>query len=284
MPKSESKLNSQVSARPMFVRSAYFPMEMRVSTDSSACYQKHTHQEFSVGVVDDGRSTFTINNREISISSGSTVIVNPLEVHACNPKSCDSWSYKMLFVCPTWLASLQAKLNGSDGKDFVPLAQPHLTDKVVFSQFQSLAEMLLNEDSKEALEQESIAFFAELFQRSGVQVIHEKNVKAKLTKALRFIQSRYDKSVSVREMAEHVGLSEYYFIHAFRSEYGLTPYAMQMVSRVNEAKLRLKQGQSIAHVAIDLGFSDQSHFHRNFKKIVAATPLDYVANVYKQVS
>lgn len=55
----------------------------------------------------------------------------------------------------------------------------------------------------------------------------------------------------------------------------LTPHAYQIVMRINKAKALLKNGENIASIATDLGFTDQSHFHRNFKSVVAATPKQY---------
>ena len=55
----------------------------------------------------------------------------------------------------------------------------------------------------------------------------------------------------------------------------MTPHAYQLARRINKAKTLLRYGTDIASVAVDLGFTDQSHFHRNFKQIVAATPKQY---------
>ncbi|WP_269750806.1 helix-turn-helix domain-containing protein [Candidatus Burkholderia verschuerenii] len=38
------------------------------------------------------------------------------------------------------------------------------------------------------------------------------------------------------------------------------------------AKRMLAQGQSIVHTALGLGFYDQSHFSRTFKKFTGTTP------------
>ena len=83
------------------------------------------------------------------------------------------------------------------------------------------------------------------------------------------------KNISISDIANISGLSDFYLIHSFRKQYGITPHAYQIVMRINRAKELLKQGDNIASIATDLGFTDQSHFHRNFKKMVAATPKQY---------
>ncbi|QCT22271.1 helix-turn-helix domain-containing protein [Jejubacter calystegiae] len=60
-----------------------------------------------------------------------------------------------------------------------------------------------------------------------------------------------------------------------RKDLGLLHMLYQIVMRINKARQLLKQGESITAIAAELGFVDQSHFHRSFKRIVAATPFQY---------
>jgi AraC-like DNA-binding protein len=84
--------------------------------------------------------------------------------------------------------------------------------------------------------------------------------------------------MSISEIAKESGLSHFYLIHSFKKQYGITPHAYQMMMKINKAKTLLKKGNDIVSIATDLGFTDQSHFHRHFKSIVAATPRQYKKN------
>ncbi|WP_422824216.1 helix-turn-helix domain-containing protein [Xenorhabdus thailandensis] len=99
--------------------------------------------------------------------------------------------------------------------------------------------------------------------------------KNSVSKAYKYIYENFRSNISVKDIAVHSQLSEYHIIHSFRKAYGITPHAMQIAMRINEAKVLLKQGMDIASIATELGFYDQSHFHRNFKKLVASTPAEY---------
>ncbi len=61
----------------------------------------------------------------------------------------------------------------------------------------------------------------------------------------------------------------------FKNKTHLTPHAYLMNTKINKAKDLIKKGVAISDVYFLLGFFDQSHFIRNFKKIVAATPKQY---------
>ncbi len=63
----------------------------------------------------------------------------------------------------------------------------------------------------------------------------------------------------------------------FRQNTGLSPKAFGRMMRCQAAlnNLHLPGNLSCSDLALDLGFSDQSHFLREFKKLVSTTPLDY---------
>lgn len=54
-------------------------------------------------------------------------------------------------------------------------------------------------------------------------------------------------------------------MRTFRRSIGLSPYAYLTQIRVEAAKKLLNEGASIADVASDIGFTDQSHLTRHFK-------------------
>jgi len=70
-------------------------------------------------------------------------------------------------------------------------------------------------------------------------------------------------------------MSRYHFVRAFSRVVGMTPHAWQLDQRIVRARGLLEQGMSLADAALQLGFSDQSHFQRAFKQRVAATPGEY---------
>lgn len=258
-----------------FYRSAAVPIELRIAKDSTSCYAKHTHEEFSVGAVDSGCSRYFNNNDEYIIQKGSTVVINPLEVHACNPMPDTHWSYKMMYVCPIWLGEIQSMLFNQDSDKFVPFSMHHIEKIDIYTQFQALAGSIIAQSDNLEVEEASIAFFSQLFLLSNPMQVNKLPPKMNIALAYDFVRENYRKNISIKDIANITALSEYHVIHAFRRNYGITPHAMQITLRINEAKKLLKQGMSIVSVAAELGFHDQSHFHRNFKKRVAVTPAEY---------
>jgi AraC-like DNA-binding protein len=78
--------------------------------------------------------------------------------------------------------------------------------------------------------------------------------------------------VSNAEIAAICGLSQNYFVTAFRKRTGETPHACLVRYRVEKAKQLLGGPMSLADVALSCGFSDQSHLTRVFRKHAGVGP------------
>lgn len=79
----------------------------------------------------------------------------------------------------------------------------------------------------------------------------------------------------VSEIARRHGLSREGFSRRFARETGMPPHAWHLVARLNEARRRLRAGDSVADVAADFGFADQSHFGRHFRRVFGVSPRAY---------
>lgn len=66
-------------------------------------------------------------------------------------------------------------------------------------------------------------------------------------------------------------------IRAFRKELGITPHAWLIRMRVARGTALIEDGEPIASVASEVGFVDQTHFTRHFKRIHGETPARFRA-------
>lgn len=97
--------------------------------------------------------------------------------------------------------------------------------------------------------------------------------KAKLQQAIAYIQEYLDQDLSLDEIAAEVNLSAYHFSRLFKQSTGLAPHQYQIRCRVERANELLQAGDmTIADIATQVGFYDQSHLSRHFKRIVGVSP------------
>jgi AraC-like DNA-binding protein len=101
--------------------------------------------------------------------------------------------------------------------------------------------------------------------------------RAKLGAVLEYVEQHLDASVTLEQMATVARLSRTYFASQFKRTTGLPPYRYVIGRRIARAKQVLQRGHalSLAQVALQVGFSDQSQFSHHFKRCVGVTPGEF---------
>lgn len=88
-----------------------------------------------------------------------------------------------------------------------------------------------------------------------------------------YVRANLTRNVSLAELAALVGLSPDHFGVAFRTAAGKTPHQFLLHCRIEAAKdILLRENASLSAVAVDIGFSDQAHFTRVFRRLTGQTP------------
>ena len=95
---------------------------------------------------------------------------------------------------------------------------------------------------------------------------------AGIERALAYLSLNYAEKLHVHELAQIAGFSESHFQHRFAALLGITPHRYQLMLRVFHAMEHLRRGTAIRDVAQSVGFADQSHLHRYFRRIVGVSP------------
>jgi AraC-like DNA-binding protein len=100
----------------------------------------------------------------------------------------------------------------------------------------------------------------------------------RIKKAIAYIEEHFRSKLTRSQMAAAAHLSAFYFSRLFRRHVGFSPEAYVLNCRLRyAAKLLALRGPdcSIADVAADSGFADQSHFGRLFRRTFGQTPQQY---------
>ena len=95
----------------------------------------------------------------------------------------------------------------------------------------------------------------------------------RLQRVLEHVKENLEKDLSVAEMAQVVGMSQYYFSKLFKMSTGTTPHQYVMRQRVERAQELLREGNTaLVEIATHVGFETQSHFTSVFRRLVGITP------------
>ncbi len=244
----------------------------------SQTFSRHTHEGYAIGVVEAGIEGFRYQGANHVAPPSSIVIVHPGEVHTGHAVTKSGWTYRMFYPETDLLQQAASEL--ADGLQ--PL--PYFPDPVIQDRQQAARLRYLHlrlENSTSLLEKESLLIwtFAQLISKYAqapppIKPISPEAAAIERTQA--YLQANYAENISLERLANLVNLKPLRLLRVFRKALSLPPHAYLVQMRVTEAKKLLARGVSIAEVAAETGFSDQSHLHRHFKRIVGVTPKKYV--------
>jgi AraC-like DNA-binding protein len=274
-----SNARAKGASAPRFWRSDALPFIEARSIDDGrkVCYAKHSHETFSIGAVTNGRSVYLNRHAREWIGSGAVVMMNPDDVHACNPVAGERWSYRMLHVDVAWFTKLQHELGFNENHAFRAFSQIMSLDAGLFDGLNRLCAILANDDDTGTLRKESaaITFFSNVQQTLNPTTLPERDASGQLARAAEFIAENCTRALKLDDVCAAAGLSASHLIRAFKQRYGMTPHAYLINRRIQYSRAQLRRGAPIADVALDAGFADQAHLQRTFKRLVAATPGQY---------
>ncbi|WP_165313591.1 AraC family transcriptional regulator [Vibrio ziniensis] len=248
-------------------------LTIRTTYNSTQSYKAHSHPELSVGLIESGSTQLTLPNGNVVLKKGDIIMIEPHIVHSCNPVGGISRSYHMLYVDDIWVCDVLSKLYGYQVTKYrsdLTLIPANNHD----SYLSDLLNSLLNQGTNiTGSELESYLF--DLVSRCCLP-LNEHVTESELVHKLRcrFLQD-IASAPSLETLSKELGKPKETLIRSFKKYFGITPKSFLNNSRVEKAKILLKNGMSIVDVASEVGFSDQSQLHRTFVNYTASTPRQF---------
>ncbi|MEP9386309.1 AraC family transcriptional regulator [Mesorhizobium sp. KR9-304] len=97
--------------------------------------------------------------------------------------------------------------------------------------------------------------------------------KWRLKRVTAYVEEHIGRALPLSELARIAGLSRMYFAARFRAATGMRPHDYVVRRRIERAKdLLVRTDDTLAFIAMDVGFQTQAHFTTVFKKVVGHTP------------
>ena len=253
-------------------------LELLHATYITHSFTPHMHDHYVVAVIERGVEQFDCYKKRHVAPSGSVVIVNPGEVHTGSSAIEQGYTYSAFYPSIDLFMRAVSDIVGRDYR------LPFFRNRVVYDL--ELAALLSRsrhvfEGPSSALERESHLLWslAQVIVRYSDDrpIIRElTNEHAGIQKARRHLDEHYAENISLGELATLVNLSPFHLLRAFRNQVGLPPHTYQNQVRVLQAKHLLQRGISCIDTALSVGFADQSHLSKHFKRIVGVPPGQYL--------
>ena len=227
-------------------------------------YPAHTHDAWTVFTVDEGSIAYDLERRHRGVAGSKVTLLPPHVVHDGRPAGSDGYRKRVLYVGTEVL-----------GEHLIGPAvdEPDVVEASLVQGFRSLHRAL--EDPGDAFEAESMFALvaARLVDRLGGRPADEGGYDDSIAEDLRdLLDARLFVGVTLAETGRILDASPAQLVRSFTRRFGISPHRYLIGRRIDVARARLLEGQPLARVAADVGFHDQAHFTKHFKRHLGTTP------------
>jgi AraC-like DNA-binding protein len=237
-------------------------------------FDRHFHEEYAMGVIDSGCQAFIYDRgRRLDMPGGSVALIAPGVVHSGWAGVEEGWRYRMMYPAAAVIDETAQEIFGSG-----PV--PVFHRPVVFDPHLQALLARLHDASRDPggdpmeLETLTLAAVRRAFeQHAGRAPPKHLAQHSTATATMRdLIESRYDGPLTLAELSEAAGLSRFHALRQFRARFGLPPHAYLQQLRVRRARSLILSGDALAETAVAVGFADQAHMTRAFRRMLGYTP------------
>ena len=235
-------------------------------------YPLHTHDDWTVFTVDGGAIRYDLDRRDRGVGRGIVTLLPPHVVHDGRPATSAGFRKRVLYI----------------GTDVIPdrltgraVDNPDIGDPGLLSMIGQLHALLEHPDDALAAESSLGAIGERIRMHLGECVAdrtklgRDRNLAAQLRDVL---EAHLFETMTLASAGRSLDLTTPQLVRVFKRTYGITPHQYVIACRIEAARKRLLSGQSVVKTATDVGFHDQAHFSRHFKRHVGESPARFAGS------
>jgi AraC-like DNA-binding protein len=246
-------------------------------TDFTEPYPKHLHARLVVAIIEGG--TFQLVTRAFTYHArpGDVVVINTFRVHG------EWWngaSFRALYLSPENLSAASSAALGSRTEQW--FEHPVLRDPELERRVRDAHDAVQGSAAASVVESRVATMLATLSSRWVANEVPP--LPPPIAKARDLLHVEAHSAPTIDALSRLAGQSQFHFIRTFHREVGLPPHAYFDQLRIARAKEYLVRGHILSDTAYKLGYCDQSHFTRSFRRSALVTPGQYLNMVRSTAS
>ena len=242
--------------------------EVLTATFERHAYPAHTHDAWTVLFISEGAVAYTLDGSARKAVPATITLLPPHVPHdGRTAVSGRAFRKRVLYLEESWLPS------ESIG---AAVARPLMADPQATRTLARLHRALQSPGDELAAEGGILSLGTLAREHFGTEA--ESARDAPLARRLRaMLDDHIAETFTLTQGARELGVHPSHLVRVFSAAYGIPPHRYVTARRVDRARRLLGQGQPAAAVASEVGFHDQAHMSRHFRRILGATPGAFAA-------
>jgi AraC-like DNA-binding protein len=234
---------------------------------STRGFDPHRHDTYGIGITTAGVQTFGYRGSQRVCLPGQLHVLHPDETHDGNPGTEDGFGYRILYIPPELV-------RGALGGRALPfVADPVQERTPAVRPIASLLNDIDDPISELSCAEIAVAVADFLLSLSGRPDSRRATVDIRAVELVReYLAAHAREQTPASTLEKIAGTDRFTITRHFRWAFGTSPDRYRTLRRLALAQAAIESGQSLAQVAAEAGFADQSHMTRQFKRTYGLTP------------
>jgi len=241
-------------------------------------YDPHFHDSYLIGFTEQGVQQFHCRKALHSSTPGHVFLLEPGELHDGHAPARGGFTYSMLYLDPHWLErELRGLFEDAPGDCQPPFAKTLASEPELLAVIAEAFQALQSRDLRIVRQAALDALLAKLARHLAWRPRLDSDPRMPLValRARDYLHAHMEQDLGLDELAWASGVDRFRLSRAFKAAFGIAPHAYLVQLRLARARQLLASGQPPARVAMTLGFADQSHMGRWFRRAYGLTPAHY---------
>lgn len=241
-------------------------------------YDPHWHDSYLIGFTEQGVQQFHCRRALFSSVPGQTFFLEPGDIHDGHAPAPGGFTYSTLYLEPAWLERALPALFEQAPADCLPGVPRTQPDDPGLLPCIANALQALSDGEPRMVRDAALDALLERISRSlhwRQRLPSNPQIPRVALRARDYLHAHFHQNIGLDELARACGVDRFRLSRAFKAAFGIAPHGYLIQLRLVRARRLLALGTAPADVASDLGFADQSHLGRWFRRANGLTPGAY---------
>jgi AraC-like DNA-binding protein len=234
---------------------------------STRGFDPHRHDTYGIGVTTAGVQIFRYRGSQRVCLPSQLHVLHPDETHDGGPGTEDGFGYRILYIAP----ELVRDALGGRALPFVadPVQEPKPAARPILAMLADIDDPL----SELSCAEIAVAVADCLLSLSDRRDRRPATIDIRAVEIVReYLAAHACEQTPASTLEKIAGIDRFTITRHFRWAFGTSPDRYRTLRRLALAQAAIESGQSLAQVAAEAGFADQSHMTRHFKRTYGLTP------------
>jgi AraC-like DNA-binding protein len=244
---------------------------------SGHAYDPHDHDDMLIGYTEQGVQRFQCHRSLHTSVPGRAILIEPGALHDGHAPEPGGFTYSMLYLPQPWVDRAARRLNlaGLGGVE-AAFGNTLVDDPRLVGAIRQAFLAVYGYEGRLARDQALDHLMEHLGgQLSDVSAQDGHAAPPAIARARDLLHEHMGGNIGLDELVDITGIDRFRLTRLFQREFGTSPHAYLVRLRLRAARRLLAAGHTPAQVAAEVGFADQSHLGRWFRRAYRMTPATY---------